>query len=279
VGDPWPTPLILHARAWLERSRGDHAAALAAGRDAIASAQDRFDSFLGWAAGMHGCTLLALRALTEAETVLAQGLAAADRVDAPPQVFCCAGPLAWVRWQLGDADGARALAQRMDTMIDEMPVPPGHAHLYGFAGYTGTARVALAAGDPDRAEAVVARFLEPAERFGVREAAADGHAIRGAVAEARGDGDAAERAFERSLAATDGGGLLEQRRAAHTALARLAVASGDADAAERHAVEARELVEAIAASVGDAQLAAGFRTAATAELESARAGGSAHSTS
>jgi hypothetical protein len=101
----------------------------------------------------------------------------------------------------------------------------------------------------------------------------------GAAAELRGDREAARGHLERSIGATAGGGLHEQRRAAHVALARVAVAAGDASAAGRHADSARELIEEIAASAGDDQLAAGFRAAATEELELALAGGSAHSTS
>jgi class 3 adenylate cyclase len=279
VSDPWPMPLVLNARSWLERARGDYGAALAAGRAAVERAHLRDDTWLGWVASVLGHTLGLLRELPVAAEVLERGLAAADRWGAPPQVFCSAGELAWVRWRLGDEDAARGLAGRVERLLDDMRVPDGHAHLYSWGGYTGAASVALAAGDADRAEAIVGRFLEPAERFGVRDAAADGWILLGRCAELRGDREAAATRYARGLDATTGGGLHEQRRASHTALARLAAAAGDGQAAGAHEQSARELVDAIAASVGDDQLAAGFRNSALAELDAAAAGRTPHSTS
>src|SRR4051794_22432778 len=260
MGDRFARGLILEARCWLERSRGDYGRALEVGREAGDITSDaRNDVWLGWTAGTLAAALGDLRAWPEALELLETALEAADRIGARAQRFGAVGRLAWVRLQAGDRAGASAAAERWDAMLDEVRVPDGQAHLYQRQSYTDRARVALALGDVARAEEILLGISEPLERFGIRDGLAVVRLVLGACAEARGDHAGAEQLLASGLAATRDEGLPAARLALRIALARV---TGSAS----HAEAARSLVEEIAESVGDEALAARFRSAAMAEL-------------
>ncbi|HKP90608.1 MAG TPA: AAA family ATPase, partial [Thermoleophilaceae bacterium] len=165
IGDPMASSLILTGRCSLERSRGDYAAALAVGEEAVGLAhQATADVWLGWTTAALGQTLADLRRWDEARATLETGLEAADRINARAQVFGCLGDLAWARLKTGDAAGARAAAERWDETVEQVRVPAGHACLYSRTSYTGRARAALALGDGERAEAILRSLVEPVER-------------------------------------------------------------------------------------------------------------------
>jgi class 3 adenylate cyclase/DNA-binding SARP family transcriptional activator/tetratricopeptide (TPR) repeat protein len=272
IGDRLSGTLALQARCWLDCARGDYASGIEAGREAVRVARERRDTWLGWAAGTLALPFRDLRAWGQAREAVELGWEASERIQARAQVLSCLGDLAWIRWQDGDEDGAIEAARRWDETIGEIRLPPGHAYLYPRSTYSSRARVALAAGDVDRAEEVVDLALAPAERARLLDVVPELLCVLARCAEVRGDGDRAAELLRRGLETAGSDGLFAQRIELHTLLART---GPEAERAE-HAGAARELIEAMAASAGDDALAGGFRQAALAELEGA---GSRHSTS
>jgi tetratricopeptide (TPR) repeat protein len=258
--DPVAGSLMLAAQCSLERSRGRYAEALRVGAEAVRTTHEgASDIWLGWTAAARAQPLADLRLWPEAVASLEDGLAAADRIAARGQQFSCLGDLAWARLRAGDADGARAAAERWDEVVDEVPVPSGHACLYSRTSYTGRARVALALGERERAESILASILEPAERSLVRDAVADVHAALAECARDRGDGAQAVRLLGRGLELLGTAGFPAERLRLELALAEL-------DAGAEHAAAATALIDEMAASVTDTGQADRFRTAALADL-------------
>jgi tetratricopeptide (TPR) repeat protein len=261
LGDLVSRGLILDALTRLERSRGDYARALSVGADSVAITRDASGAlWLGWTTTMLGLVLADLRAWPEALGRLEAALEAADRIGVRAQLFGVLGPLAWARLQAGDGTGAAAAAERWDAVAAEVRVPPGQAHLYQRQSYTDRARVALALGDVDRAEAIVRGLLGPLERSGIRDGLADTYGVLAGCAEARGELAVAEELLARGLEAAGEDGLPAARLSLRIALARV---TGSAE----HKRAAQDLVDAIAGSVGDEALAERFRSAALGELE------------
>jgi DNA-binding SARP family transcriptional activator/tetratricopeptide (TPR) repeat protein len=259
MGDRISRGMILHARCWLERCRGDYARALSVGADAVRITSDGLGAlWLGWTTAMLAASLADLRAWPETVEQLEASLDAAEGIGARAQLFGALGPLAWARLQAGDRAGAAAAAERWDAEEAEIRVPPGQAHLYQHGSYTDRARVALALGDVERAEAILNGIRGPLERFGIRNGLAPVYAGLAGCAEVRGEQAAAEELLERGLAAAGEDGLPAARLDLHIALARLG----------RSADPARKLIERIAQSIGDETLASGFRAAALRELGS-----------
>jgi tetratricopeptide (TPR) repeat protein len=256
--------LIRASQSWLARCRGDYSQAIALGEEAMRLTHGRETHlWLGWAAAALAAALADLRQWEEVVEVLETGLRAADRIDARAQIFSCLGSLAWARLRSGDQAGALAAAERWDSLAQEIRVPPGQAYLYARGSYSGRARVALTTGERDRARSILDRVVGPVERFGIRDGAADVHAVLAACAE-DGDGrDEALRLLERGLELVGGHGFPADRLRLHLGLAAL----GPAECARVHAAAARTLVDEIAAATGDQDRAASFRAAALDELE------------
>ena len=85
-------------------------------------------------------------------------------------------------------------------------------------------------------------------------------------AEARGDWAAAARMLARSAEAAGTEDPICERWQIEAGLARVAAAADRSEEAEEHTRSARELIDAMAASVGDEELAAHFREHALAEI-------------
>jgi class 3 adenylate cyclase/tetratricopeptide (TPR) repeat protein len=267
MGDTGALSLTLHGRCWMERLRGDYGRSLEAGRTAITNAERSGGAWLGWTAMALALSLRDLYAVDEARETLELGFAEAERLDARVQILSCASDLAWVRWLTGNESGARELLGRVERLLDEVRAPPDQAYLYTIATYTSAARVALAAAEPDRAEAMLRRYIGPAERSGIRHAVAEGQYLLARCAETRGETADAERLLGTALKDAGTDGLLTFRREIHGALARLTEVDGRMNEAGEHTRAARELIEHIAASVGEEGLSERFRAAALAELE------------
>ncbi len=266
IGDTNALSLTLHGRCWMERLRGDYGRALQAGRAAMAKAQGSAGAWLGWTSMALALALRDLCAVEEARETLERGFAEAERNDARVQILSCASDLAWLRWLTGDELTARTLLERVERLLDDVRTPPGHAYLYTIGTYTSAARVALAAGEPARAEAMLSRYLRPAERSGLAYAIAEGDYLLADCADARGDRAEAERLLRAALKAAGTNGLPTFRRETHGALAALNAVDGRIEEAREHTQAARELIEQIAASVGEEALAERFRVAALGEL-------------
>ena len=86
-------------------------------------------------------------------------------------------------------------------------------------------------------------------------------------AEARGDLGTAARMLARSAEAAGEEGLLCERWQIQAGLARVAAAAGQARGGRGSRPRARELIDTMAASVGDEEIAARFRERALAEID------------
>jgi tetratricopeptide (TPR) repeat protein len=257
VRDPVAEALILDAVCWLHRSCGAYGDALAAGRRAVAvGASIGWD---GWTAPTLGWALLDVGAPTAAATVLERGLAAAERVRAPTELTRCLGQLAWARWLLGARDEAISLVARAERLLGQVSAPPGGAFLFGAHAYTAIARVHLAAGAPERGEALLLPVLGAAERSGWREAAATTELVLGLCLEGRGELDQAAARLAHAAAVADESGIPAPGWEAHAALARLHRVAGRAGDAGAQETMADAIVERVSAGLDDEALRDGIR--------------------
>jgi DNA-binding SARP family transcriptional activator/tetratricopeptide (TPR) repeat protein len=108
-----------------------------------------------------GTTLMALGDNGSAREVLATGLALAPAVGAEAYQLRCLGPLA-------ECTGDRDVLADADRALHSIKTPPGTAWLPGVNAYLCTARAWRAAGDPQRAEAILAPLRAAADRAGWR---------------------------------------------------------------------------------------------------------------
>jgi DNA-binding SARP family transcriptional activator/class 3 adenylate cyclase len=274
IGDLNTGVLIRDALSWTARCRGDYARSLAFSREAVAGADTLEAGWLGWAAAGLATPLLDLRAAELAIPVLEHGLAAAERNRARGQIFRCLGALSSATRMAGDEARARALAERVQQIAEQVTTPPGQVDFWGEQAYLAIAETQLAAGDVERAEQAMRGRLQAWERSGARRSIAMTARFLASCAQARGDWAAAARMLARSAEAAGEEGLIGERWQIEAGLARVAAATGSLAEAEAHGRRARELVETMAASVEvegeddeDAGLATRFRERALAEIE------------
>lgn len=261
VGDPSAAGLMLHGRCWARRLEGDYGRALADGRASLAVAGQGGGIWHGWLAMTLAMVLRELAAVEEAREILEQGFDAAQRIDARLQILSCAADLAYLRWLTGDEALALQLLTRAESMLDEVRTPPRMAYLHTISTYTSGARTYLAAGQPERAEALIDRFLGAAERSRIIYAVAEGKLLLARCAQARGSVEQATSLLDEAVAVAGTDGLPMLRWEIHTALA-----SAPGHDSEQHAANASELIETIAESLRGDPLAARFRATATGEL-------------
>jgi class 3 adenylate cyclase/DNA-binding SARP family transcriptional activator/tetratricopeptide (TPR) repeat protein len=258
--------LFRDASSWIARCRGDYARSLALGREAVAAADTSEADWLGWAAAGLAIPLLDLRASEEAVAVLERGLAAAERNRARGQIFRCLGGLSSAMRMAGAETEARALAERAQLIAEHVTTPPGNVDFWGEPAYFAIAETQLAAGDVERAEQAMLGRLQAWERSGAQRSIARTARFLARCAEARGDWAAAARMLARSAEAAGDEGLIGERWQIQAGLARVAVAAGRLTDAEEHGRRAHELIDTMAASVGDEEIATRFRERALAEI-------------
>ena len=162
---------------------------------------------------------------------------------------------------------ARALAERAQQIAEQVTTPPGKVDFWGEQAYFAIAETHLAAGDVERAEEAMRGRLQAWERSGARRSIATTARFLARCAEARGDWAAAARMLARSAEAAGEEGLLCERWQIEAGLARVAAAAGRLAEAEDHGRRARELIDTMAASVGDEEIGARFRERALAEID------------
>jgi class 3 adenylate cyclase len=264
VRDPLAEALILDALCWLHRSRGAYEEALAAGRRAVALGASI--GWEGWTAPTLGCVLLELCAPGPAAAVLERGLATAEENGARQALTRCLSQLAWARWLLGARDEARSLADRADKLLEQVSAPSGGAFVFGAHAYVATARVHLAAGMPERGEALLQPLLAAAERSGWQEAAATTRLVLGLCLEARGELEQAFAQLARAAEIADAHGIPAPGWEAHGALARAYRATGRLTDADEHAAMAEAIVERVTTGLKDDELRDGLRERSTAWL-------------
>jgi class 3 adenylate cyclase len=249
--DPGAEVLMLDALGWVHRSRGAYEEALSTGRHAVELAsQTRWP---GWAAATLGWTLLDLRAAGPAIEILERGLEMAERIGRATEITRCLAQLAWARLLLGEVEEANALAARAEAMLQRVTAPAGGVFLFGAHAYAATGRVLLAAGAPERGEALLLPVLEAAERSGWYEAIAATELVLGLCLEARGERDRALAALAHAAEVADGHGILAPAWEAHAALARLDDASGE------HVACSEAILERMTADLRDGALRDGLR--------------------
>jgi predicted ATPase/DNA-binding SARP family transcriptional activator len=266
IGDPNSGVLIRDASSWIARCRGDYARSLAYGREAVLRADAPGANWLGWAASALATPLLDLRDATNAVAVLERGLAAAERNRARGQTFRCLGALSTATRMAGDEPRARALAERAQQIAERITAPPGKVDFWGERAYCAIAETQLAAGEVLRAETIMQARLQAWERTGARRSIATTARVLARCAEARGDWAAAAQMLARSAEAVAAEGPICERWQIEAGLARVATAADRHEEAEDHASRARELIDEMAASAGDEQIAARFRERGHAEI-------------
>ena len=267
LGDPMSGQLIRDTASWIARCRGDYAGALAFGREAFACADTPNADWLGWTAAGLATPLLDLRATAEAIAVLERGLAAAERNRARGQIFRCLGALSSAARLAGAESQACELAERAQRIAERITTPPGRVDFWGEQAYCAIAETHLAAGEIERAEQAMRARLQAWERSGARRSIAMTARLLARCAEARGDWASAERMLTRSAQAAGDEGLVCERWQIEAGLARVAAATDRREQAEDRRRRARELIDTLAASVGDEEIATRFRERALAELD------------
>jgi DNA-binding SARP family transcriptional activator/tetratricopeptide (TPR) repeat protein len=266
IGDPNTGVLIRDATSLVARCRGDYSRSLAYGREAVEQADTPDASWLGWAAAGLATPLLDLHAASEAVAVLERGLAAAERNRARGQIFRCLGALSLATRLAGSEPRARALADRAQQIADQVTTPPGHVDFWGEHAYFAIAETHFADGDVERAEQEMQGRLEAWERSGARRSIAMTTRFLARCAEARGDWASAGRMLARSAEAAGDEGLICERWQIEAGRARVAAAMERPEEAKDRSRRAHELVDTMAASVGDEEISTQFRERALAEI-------------
>jgi class 3 adenylate cyclase/tetratricopeptide (TPR) repeat protein len=259
--------LFRDASSWIARCRGDYAESLASGHEALERADTPDASWLGWAAAGLANPLLDLRAFELAIPVLERGLAAAERNRARGQIFRCLGALSSAMRMAGCEPDARALSERAQRIAEQITTPPGYVDFWDEQAYCAIAEAHLAAGEMEPAEQAMQGRLVAWERSGARRSIAMTARLLARCAEARGDWTSAAGMLARSAQAAGEDGLVCERWQIEAGLARVAAATGSPTDAQEHGRRARELIDTMAASVIDEQLATKFRRRALAEIE------------
>ena len=267
IGDPNSAVLIRDALGWTARCRGDYAGSLAFGREAVARSDTPDADWLGWAAAGLATSLLDLRAPDEAVAVLERGLAAAERNRARGQIFRCVGALSSAKRLAGSERQADALAERAERIAEGVTTPPGRVDFWGEQAYFAIAETHLANGDIARAEDAMRARLEAWERSEARRSIAMTARLLARCAEARGDWASVARMLARSAEAAGDEGLLCERWQIEAGLARVAAAADRLEEAQDHSRRARELIDTMAASVGDEKISIRFRERALVEID------------
>ncbi len=287
IGDHRTAILFRDTSGWIARCRGDYALALALGREAVTRADTVQADWLGWVSAGLAAPLLDLFAYEEAIAVLERGLAAAERNRARGQIFRCLGALSLALRQAGrdGAEGAETraneLADRAQQIAERITTPPGRVDLWGEPAYFAIAESRLASGDVGGAEELMKGRLQAWERSGARRSIAVSARFLARCAEARGDWTAAAQLLARGAEAAGEDGLHAERWQIAAGLARVADADqperaegergegerGEGERAAEHRRHARELIEAMAASVGEEEIAVRFRISALAEID------------
>jgi tetratricopeptide (TPR) repeat protein len=267
-GDRFSRPLVGDPRTWVYRSRGDYGRALEAGREGfeLALGVDH-PEWTGFTGATLGWVLLDLQAADEAEAVLRPALAAIEPIGAGATVIRCAALLAWAERLRGNAARADELTSRAEGLLAGLTVPPGGAWLWGAHAQLALARVHLAAGRPERAEALARPLLHAAERSGWHETAALAAVVLGRCHEAAGDAAAARPHLERALATASAIGLPGAEWEARVALHGVLRAEGATIEATAEAERARAVVRRISAGLADDGLRTSFEHGALRELE------------
>ena len=135
--------------------------------------------------------------------------------------------------------------------------------MFGAHAHVAIARVHLAAGEPDRGEALLGPLLVAAERSGWREAIATTALVLGLCLEARGELDEAVALVARSAEIADESGIAAPAWEGHAALARMHRVADRPGEADEQLAMAEASVARVSAGVNADALRAAVRAQAT----------------
>ncbi|MFA9429188.1 BTAD domain-containing putative transcriptional regulator [Egicoccus sp. AB-alg2] len=262
TGHPWRAFFLAH-RSWFRRAQGDYGRAIDDARTAgRAEVSARHPWWTAFAATMLGWVLSDAGAHEEAVDRLQQAVTAVERDGMEGYLLRCVAHLALATWRAGDTEQATRWLTRGERLAAAVRTPPRQAFLHGAHAYAALARVRLARGDLDAAEALLAPVRAPAAAADWHEIVVTDRLLRGRSRHLLGDHEHARRLLDEAHRTAEEVGLLPLAWEARVASGHACTAMGDTDAAVAHAVMADRHLDAIAASVDDAALAARLRQVA-----------------
>jgi DNA-binding SARP family transcriptional activator/tetratricopeptide (TPR) repeat protein len=153
-------PFFVAHLGWVHRLSGRMDDARREGRRAVELADPHRHTWWSTAAAsLYAGTLLAMGQPEAAADVLRPAARVADVPGAEAYLLRCLGPLA-------EATGDLAVLERADALLRGIRAPEGRAWLLGADAYLAVARAWRQAGDPERADAVLAGFRTAATAAG-----------------------------------------------------------------------------------------------------------------
>jgi len=163
--------MMLEARSWIDRSRGDLDAAISTLGEAWGAIGEfgapEWSAWLGATLGSH---LIEQGNAREAIPVLKSALEHSEAARIPNRAFRAAAHLAWAYQLVGDGDGSRTALAQAERVLAAISAPPGDVFLDGYRSYLAIARTRSAFGDSRGARAVLIPLLAAAQRHGWRGA-------------------------------------------------------------------------------------------------------------
>jgi tetratricopeptide (TPR) repeat protein len=265
--------MILTALAWEHRARGDYAAAVAEGRQALelGRALDHAE-WLAWCGVCLASTLVELQAMEEAGAVLRRATEAAERAGADMHLARGLGLDAYASWRRGEPEKAAQLADRAETMLDLLRVQPPRGFILGADAIVALARARIEQGRPEAAKGRLRRIVAACEACGAKIGAIDGRVALAELALRGGEVEAAVEGASRAVGQADEVGVPIAWRA-RAVLAQAFLAAGEKERAAEQVELATSKVAALARTIEDAQVRGAFEAGATEALSAGRSSG------
>jgi class 3 adenylate cyclase/tetratricopeptide (TPR) repeat protein len=251
---------------------------------------------------MHGMSLIGKGAYDEAMATLEDGLALSEKIGEEINAHRLLNTLGWLWAEVGDVERATdfnrraagrarkvgfpetianselnladlllaggdlaAATELLDGVLDLVRRPTVSEWMkwrYSTHLFASLGDLALARGDPAKADEWAAQALEIATRTGSRKYLVKGWRLRGEIAMARRRWEEAETALRETLTIAQQIGNPTQLWKTHVAIARLRDATEDGEAGRQGYRRAREVIERVAQSLRDPRLRASLEASA-----------------
>ena len=177
--------MILEARSWIDRARGDLDAAVSALHEALEKIGEiTTPEWSAWLEASLGSHLIEQGHADDAVSVLESALESSEAIKSPNRTFRAASHLAWARWLVRDVDGSRVALTQAEHVLATITAPPGAVFLDGYRSYLAIARTRTALGDELGAQAVLVPPLAALRQHGWRDAEEE---VSGLLAVVRGE--------------------------------------------------------------------------------------------
>ncbi len=266
IGDRGNEPVHLGLLGRACRGVGDYGRALELGRRALGLARSlEHQEWIALLGVELAGTLLEVAALEEASAVLDAGAAAGERAGADMHLVRCLGLHALAADRLGDERRAAQLADRAAAVLAEVRIGPPRAYVMGRDAITALASVRLGQGRLEDAASLARAIVAACEASGVSDGVVDGRLVLAELERRRGGLEGATAEAELALAEAQRTGL-PTAWLAHAAIADTCRVTGDVAGAADHLGRAEALVAALAETIDDAEVRAGFEEAASERL-------------